>query len=923
MSKKIKNIKPELTTSDYELICEVLAWPISSISSIMSNIIDFEECNSYPMGETRVLAKNLASSLISKSNEYSLEYINNIIKRVWFDELNQPDVFFDAKDNKISLEKYIIKIAKSLLTLKGDVVLNDSSKSLSDLGHPKLSYSVDVAKLFNLLTNYIPQSLLTAALIHVSSEVPRNRFNKRIKIVNKKIINRLKGNLSEQHLHLNGGYSFYHLWFGAILPINLEKQRSKDDQGYLFLRHYEQIDLKPFVFISSIIRLLICEILFVSNISKNHITVLDYEETIRIIKENYNIHDSPFIEFVLDNPRVAFQNLSENKDCFDTNFFKQIRELKNLFYKVNKNFCYNSKDFLHTNDPVIDRFCNENCDYIFDPDYHLIFYALKYIEINNNNSDVNNNFRYLFWLYIKVKNIFYQNITQPKSNLGLSNFTKYFNKIDSFKNHIDNPLEEVLNYSSANDMLNNIEVRVAPNLRYKKFKNKVDRLIKEYLSCKFNNLNFGIIVHFIKNEYKVYNDSNNYEYCVPSSMPDTLNLEPRYWKIIRDTIAQYDSLCRLIISNPEYRFFIRGVDICNRELAVPSWVYAPFFRGIRDLLTSNDVNGDKELPPIHFTVHAGEEYYHPIQGLRNIWESLHFFNFSHHDRIGHGVALGEIPQQYYKNNTTVSVPYSTYLFDILFELYLYRNNVLFDHSIENYLEKELHSILQTLFKNCDYIKITSNIMCRFYESLFYWEYMELFPVYSDGNVFKRKSKTAHQALLNKLDHKVNSKKADIIGDNPREALEVLQYIFLYNTPMYLFEKMSGLKIVTVDKMYKKRHKLIRKCILERMNKYNIVVECCPSSNITIGKIDSYAEHPIFAFCPPGKKAKIHATINSDDPVVFNTTLEEEFCHIAQVLEEKYNYNYRQIYNYLSALCDTAKDSNFTVDIPDYIYDYFK
>ena len=78
----------------------------------------------------------------------------------------------------------------------------------------------------------------------------------------------------------------------------------------------------------------------------------------------------------------------------------------------------------------------------------------------------------------------------------------------------------------------------------------------------------------------------------------------------------------------------------------------------------------------------------------------------------------------------------------------------------------------------------------------------------------------------------------------------------------------------------------------KINEYadkGIIIETCPSSNIYIGGFDCVESHPIFRWNPPIKrwlkdeynksgirKNIIEVCVNTDDPAIFPTNLENEF-----------------------------------------------
>ena len=69
----------------------------------------------------------------------------------------------------------------------------------------------------------------------------------------------------------------------------------------------------------------------------------------------------------------------------------------------------------------------------------------------------------------------------------------------------------------------------------------------------------------------------------------------------------------------------------------------------------------------------------------------------------------------------------------------------------------------------------------------------------------------------------------------------------------------------------------------------VTVETNPSSNLTVGDLGDLEHHPLFQMVPlrPGTKVTpLLASINSDDPLTFATSLEDEFAHLRFGLERQ-------------------------------------
>jgi aminodeoxyfutalosine deaminase len=69
-------------------------------------------------------------------------------------------------------------------------------------------------------------------------------------------------------------------------------------------------------------------------------------------------------------------------------------------------------------------------------------------------------------------------------------------------------------------------------------------------------------------------------------------------------------------------------------------------------------------------------------------------------------------------------------------------------------------------------------------------------------------------------------------------------------------------------------------LLDHLAEAGIPLEVCPSSNVATRAVASLEEHPIRAF----RDAGVTITVNSDDPSMFNTSLNEEYEVAARLLD---------------------------------------
>ena len=66
-------------------------------------------------------------------------------------------------------------------------------------------------------------------------------------------------------------------------------------------------------------------------------------------------------------------------------------------------------------------------------------------------------------------------------------------------------------------------------------------------------------------------------------------------------------------------------------------------------------------------------------------------------------------------------------------------------------------------------------------------------------------------------------------------------------------------------------------LVAHLREHQIPLEVCPSSNVCLGVAPSWAEHPLPQLLAEG----LYVTLNSDDPPMFSTTLNDEYVRAAQ------------------------------------------
>lgn len=106
--------------------------------------------------------------------------------------------------------------------------------------------------------------------------------------------------------------------------------------------------------------------------------------------------------------------------------------------------------------------------------------------------------------------------------------------------------------------------------------------------------------------------------------------------------------------------WVRGLDVAGDESAWPIEFFAPQLRAMRQGLDKLDP-GMPASRGFHFSIHAGEDYAHPLSGMRHTDETVLFCEMRDGDRLGHALALGIPPRQWFEGHGDVLIPVDEHL----------------------------------------------------------------------------------------------------------------------------------------------------------------------------------------------------------------------------------------------------------------------
>jgi hypothetical protein len=462
-------------------------------------------------------------------------------------------------------------------------------------------------------------------------------------------------------------------------------------------------------------------------------------------------------------------------------------------------------------------------------------------------------FALAFWQYQRIRCITHAFLVEEPGTAGLDWFTRHYERISPLRGTL-----ETLTYASALKLqsrdlsLGALEARTSPPARWSEVRDEVRNLARA--ARRYDPLpgrprpEVGLVLHFIK----VWHTSDRKRL---QADPRHLAYGCRFGPWYHDQLQRALAVETALRHHPELLLVLRGMDVANVELAVPTWAFAPLFHRLRAASRRASARLARfkprwEAAPLRATVHVGEDFRRLVEGLRHIHETLELGVLEVGDRVGHGVALGEDPAKWVKASATLTQPAEDRLDDLLWEMARYRRR---DIPADAGRMESVRA-----------------------------EATELGRMIYDGS-----------ARLD-LDDLLEARR---LRHDPR-VLAHLGYPFFRERPLgrapgalclrYLadpevFDRGQRPLEVSADEGEARMLDAAQRFLRGELGKREITVESNPSSNLLIADYLGLDEHPAFRLSPIAgvepSGPEVMVSVNTDNPATFASTLADELAHV--------------------------------------------
>lgn len=502
----------------------------------------------------------------------------------------------------------------------------------------------------------------------------------------------------------------------------------------------------------------------------------------------------------------------------------------------------------------------------------------------------------LFYAYLVIRSDFRGEIIQINRQIGFANFLDYQDRKEYFiegkKAYEDELVRLALNESLRRNNMVSLEARICPKntsqLLYKTLKNyerivdKSEETGREGRNGYYDKLIY--VLHFPK-------------------LPDGefIPATPRNDKVRRNSACQAKAIAALLERHMEINEHIRGIDACSSEIACRPEVFGQVFRYLSDIVVvcketrRHKTQTRYKTRSLHTTYHAGEDFFDIADGLRAIDESLLFCGLSRGSRLGHALALGIAPEEYYQlKGFRLVVAKQMLLDDIVWILCKADEfGCQISGSLRKRLEEKYCGLYEEIYGDC----IGSGYRPSIYDYYQSWKLRGDKPELYRLETEKFKKKIFCTELRKYDRYQFNDRVSNDLRMNGK--YKDLYYAYHFNRDVRT--KGSAVIEFKVEENYVSLIRQLQDKMIGQLVCMGIGIETNPSSNYLIGTINKYDEHPILRFNsrklrPTERNMSLNVSINTDDQGVFDTLLENEYALMALALKKSRNMDAKPLYD---------------------------
>lgn len=511
----------------------------------------------------------------------------------------------------------------------------------------------------------------------------------------------------------------------------------------------------------------------------------------------------------------------------------------------------------------------------------------------------------LLYLYLLLKSAFRNEIVQNNGKPGFHNFSDYQDRknqfFETFPEYWAESFRLSIGVARKENHVVSLETRIMPKKTAEDLNRNIqqmDRLVRYAFEPNSEGADFYYVVHFAKKQYKLYRSEKGGLIVFPRNIESRKMAETAVRALCKYT--QYYDVPN--VYGKQQRIW--GLDAASFEIGCRPETFATEFRYLREESKKQNnrmwIKGDSHAQ-LGITYHVGEDFLDIMDGLRAIDEAMIFLQMKRGERLGHALALGITPKEYYEyKNRNVFTTKQDWLDNLVWILYrsLELNvEIKEDHRAE--MRIEANRLLYEIYR---FDQTDRDVNGRVLLDAYY----DAWKLRGDHPSLYRSGQFKPVDICSK-DVYSRYKKRDDDLDNIRDNYMCSSFYYLYHYDYKVKERGFESMGHEIEEWYVQLVGRFQQALQKEVHKRGLAIECNPTSNVLIGTFKYYNQHPITVFndhilADKEDNPHIQVSINTDDIGVFDTSLENEYALVFEAIKrDRYamgNYNDDDIYKYL-------------------------
>lgn len=867
---------------------EIASFPLSHPEAFRESVMVLDPWLEGRAGQpTRELWRECEKSLSEHAIGWSLDRLIAVRDFFWF--VHPGGEERGQARQRVTMRRYLKHLAETHLERRSGV---------TEVAQSTDTDAVDAISHYRWLTFALPEDLLLAAL---PVSPPATRVNIEPPLLVRRLLDR---GVTEIHHHIGAGMNFPLMWASLLSALGepgLEPDALKGPglpfgDGALMLR---------WLLAAAVSRCVLAELLLRGDDAPLPDFVWSLRHRPAWLPQRWRVLER------------SLRALALGREALLPEFV----ELRDLYRELHPMACQNASEPPETLEEIWKR-----CDPLAlrlrlnkpnAGEQWLVRHSLARLAYQERHGQVDEAFRRVFWQALRVRCLCYRAYVQRPMTAGLQWFLRFYGRLNVLRGPLRAARAEVSYYVAGGDQpIAALEVRTSPASEPMRLAEELWQLTRSWRHVLLQTggrsgshaPEFGVVLHLTK----ARDPGQQWLEGFPPAYGRRTYAEPRPRGMVQlgGRFAEYyasqslkaRALVDLLKAVPLALWLVRGLDVASDELSVPTWVMVPLYRFVRKGASCAAASSlSRKAPPLRMTAHVGEDYRHLMEGLRRIYECVHYQLERTGGRLGHATALGVEPRIWAESEGAVMMPAEERLWDLVFEWRLYsRYRLPPDLRVEAppARPQEVQNAIRELAEHIFGRGLEPHVLAEAHHVL---HNLWCPPLAREG---AEVGLDAFSRAFQRVDW--------LQVHNPREVWEVLHQ---YREDQAAFQRGQKLIDIVLDASevaaLRAVQDALRRCVALR----GIVVEVNPSSNLLIGNLLDLRNHPILRLFPPQAREDepppVPIAVGADDPITFSTFLLREYSLLHEAALGA-GYPERMVHEWLATIRQTSMDARFTV-----------